>query len=404
VTGWLWKAIASVHHKGVNTVQRVNAKIQVRPEIARVEAYVPGESLDAFSARTGVPMERLIKLNSNESPYPPSPRVAAALGNFPNFNLYPDPDATALNAALAGYVGIGPEHIISSNGSNELINVLWHAFLGPGDSVVTSPPTFSLYTTATTLAGGEIIMAPRLANYDLDVAATIAALRDDTKLIMVCSPNNPTGNYTPRRDIVALLDTGRIVVVDEAYIEFGGEEALADSSITLVPQHENLVVLRTFSKWAGLAGMRLGYGAFPVWLVPHVRKLQLPFEVNLAAHIAAHETLADLPFLQERIRLIISERERLFQMLSTYPFLRACPSRGNFVLFEIIDPDLPLSELRCQMEAHGILIRYFRTPDLARHARITVGTPEHTDAIARVLDEIGRQERSGSAQAVTIVG
>jgi histidinol-phosphate aminotransferase len=247
-------------------------------------------------------------------------------------------------------------------------------------------------------------MAPRLANFDLDVAATIASLRDDTKLIMVCSPNNPTGNYAPRRDIEALLETGRIVVVDEAYIEFGGEEALADSSITLVPERENLVVLRTFSKWAGLAGMRLGYGAFPVWLVPHVRKLQLPFEVNLAAHIAAHETLADLPFLQERICLIISERERLFQMLSTYSFLRAYPSRGNFVLFEIIDPGLPLAELRRQMEAHGILIRYFRTPDLARHARITVGTPEHTDAIAHVLDEIGRLERSGSVQAVTIVG
>jgi histidinol-phosphate aminotransferase len=385
-------------------VQRVNTKIQVRPEIARVEAYVPGESLDAFSARTGVPMDRLIKLNSNESPYPASPRVAATLGNFGSYNLYPDPDATALNAALAGYVGIDAPHIISSNGSNELINVLWHAFLGPGDSVVTSPPTFSLYTTATTLAGGEIIMAPRLANYDLDVDAIISALRDDTKLIMVCNPNNPTGNYTPRRAFEALLETGRIVVVDEAYIEFAGEEALADSSIALVPEHENLVVLRTFSKWAGLAGMRLGYGAFPLWLVPHVRKLQLPFEVNLAAHIAAHETLADLPFLQERISLIIAERERLFQMLSTYRFLRAYPSRGNFVLFEIIDPDLPLSELRCQMEAHGILIRYFKTPDLARHARITVGTPAHTDAIACVLDEIGRQERSGAGEAVTIGG
>ncbi|MGO8951354.1 MAG: histidinol-phosphate transaminase [Ktedonobacterales bacterium] len=383
-------------------MQCVNVKIQVRPEIARVEAYVPGESLDAFSARTGVPMDRLIKLNSNESPYPASPRVAQALGNFPNYNLYPDPDATALNTALAGYVGIDPQHIISSNGSNELINVLWHAFLGPGDSVVTSPPTFSLYTTATTLAGGEIVMAPRLGNFDLDVAATIAALRDDTKLIMVCSPNNPTGNYTPRRDIEALLDTGRIVVVDEAYIEFAGEEALKDSSIKLVPERENLVVLRTFSKWAGLAGMRLGYGAFPVWLVPHVRKLQLPFEVNLAAHIAAHETLADLPFLQERVRLIITERERLYQMLGSHSFLRAYPSRGNYVLFEITDPELPLAELRRRMEASGILIRYFRTPDLARHARITVGTPAHTRAIARVLAEIG--EARSAAETASIAG
>jgi histidinol-phosphate aminotransferase len=372
-------------------VQRVTARVQVRPEIARVEAYVPGESLDAFSARTGVSMERLIKLNSNESPYPPSPRVSEALGRFASYNLYPDPDATALHAALARYVGIESPYIISSNGSNELINVLWHAFLGPGDSVVTSPPTFSLYTTATTLAGGEIIMAPRRENFDLDVAATIATLRDDTKLIMVCSPNNPTGNYVPRSDIEALLETGRIVVVDEAYIEFAGDEALTDSSITLVPERENLVVLRTFSKWAGLAGMRLGYGAFPTWLVPHVRKLQLPFEVNLAAHIAAHETLADLPFLKDRIQKIIDEREHLFQTLSTYSFLRAFPSRGNFLLFEITDSRLGLSHLRQRLEASGIIIRYFRTADLTRHARITVGTPEHTAAIARVLTEIGRE-------------
>jgi len=382
-------------------VQRMNGRIQVRPEIARVEAYVPGESLEAFSARTGVPMERLIKLNSNESPYPASPRVAKALGSYGQYNLYPDPDATALNAALAGYVGVDPDYIISSNGSNELINVLWHAFLGPGDSVVTSPPTFSLYTTATTLAGGEIIMAPRRENFDLDVAATIAALRDDTKLIMVCSPNNPTGNYVPRADIEALLETGRIVVVDEAYIEFAGDEALAESPITLVPERENLVVLRTFSKWAGLAGMRLGYGAFPLWLVPHVRKLQLPFEVNLAAHIAAHETLADLPFLKERIRQIVAERERLTRTLSSFGFLRAYPSRGNFVLLELTDPRLSLPEFRARMEAAGIIIRYFRTPDLARHARITVGTPEHTDAIAAVLTDIDNQLNAMAAPAET---
>jgi histidinol-phosphate aminotransferase len=306
-------------------------------------------------------------------------------------------------------VGIDSQYIISSNGSNELINVLWHAFLGPGDSVVTSPPTFSLYTTATTLAGGEIIMAPRRENFDLDVAATIAALRDNTKLIMVCSPNNPTGNYVPRADIEALLATGRIVVVDEAYIEFAGDQALADSAITLVPERENLVVLRTLSKWAGLAGMRLGYGAFPTWLVPHVRKLQLPFEVNLSAHIAAHETLADLPFLKDRIQKIIDEREHLFQTLSTYSFLRLYPSRGNFVLLEIVDPRLTLGDLRQRLEANGILIRYFRTPDLAGHARITVGTPEHTAAIACVLTEIGRELSSTGlapqpARTATVAG
>ncbi len=376
-------------------MQRVNGHMRIRPELARVEEYVPGESLEAFSARTGVPMDRLIKLNSNESPYPPSPRVSRALGSFTAYNLYPDPDGRALIADLSAYTGVAPEHIVLSSGSNELITKLWSAFLSPGDSVLISPPTFSLYTTATTLAGGTLLTAPRRAGYDLDVPAIRAALRDDTRLIVLCSPNNPTGNLVARADVEALLDTGRIVVVDEAYIEFAGDDALAASPISLVPRHENLVVLRTFSKWAGLAGLRLGYGVFPTWLVGHIRKLQLPFEVNIAAHIAAHETLADLPLMRERIATLIAERERMFSLLEAQPYLRAYPSRGNYILCELTDPALSVAALRASMEASGIILRYFRTPDLARHVRITVGAAEHTDALARVLDGIAARLRHG---------
>jgi histidinol-phosphate aminotransferase len=366
----------------------VNERIVVRPEIAAIEEYVPGESLAAFSARTGVPIDRLIKLNSNESPYPPSPRVSAALGAFTGYNLYPDPAGTALLSALSTYTGIDRAHLAISNGSNELINVLWHAFLTPGDSAVTCPPTFSLYKTAGTLCGAATIAVPRGPDYALDVAAVQAAIQPNTKLIVLCSPNNPTGNLVSRADVLALLETGRIVVVDEAYIEFAGADALADSPITLVPQYENLVVLRTFSKWAGLAGLRLGYGAFPTWLVPHLRKLQLPFEVNLAATIAAIETLADLPAMRQRIADLIAEREQLTRMLAAQPFLRVWPSYGNFVLAELTDRNLSLATFRALMESAGIILRYFRTPDLARHVRVTVGTAEHTAALTRALDAI----------------
>jgi histidinol-phosphate aminotransferase len=376
--------------------------VHVRPEIANIQDYVPGESLEAFSARTGVPVDRLIKLNSNESPYPPSPRVARALGSYTSYNLYPDPDGRALIAALAEYTGLAPEHLVLSSGSNELITKLWSAFLSPGDGVLISPPTFTLYTTATTLAGGTLFSVPRRDGYALDPPAIRAALRDDTKLIVLCSPNNPTGNLVARADVEALLDTGRIVVVDEAYIEFAGDDALANSPISLVAHHPNLVVLRTFSKWAGLAGLRLGYGAFPSWLVGHIRKLQLPFEVNLAAHIAAHETLADLPLMRERIAELIAERERLFAVLAAQPYLRAYPSRGNFILAELTDPTLALVDLRASMEASGILLRYFRTPDLARHVRVTVGTAEHTQAVARVLDDISARLRTGQAASVAV--
>lgn len=366
----------------------VNKRVQVRPEIASVEEYVPGESLDAFSARTGVPVERLIKLNSNESPYQPSPRALAALRDFSHYNLYPDPEASMLRTALSTYTGVGAEHLVVSNGSMELIKLLWQAFLTPGDSVVTCPPTFSMYTTASTLCGAQTLAAARGPGYSVDVEAVRAAVRPDTKLIVLCSPNNPTGNLVPREDVVALLETGCIVVVDEAYIEFAGPEEPESSAISLVPEYDNLVVLRTFSKWAGLAGLRLGYGAFPTWLVPHLRKLQLPFEVNLAAHIAAIETLLDLPLMLERIAGLRAERERLTDVLANEPYLSVTPSQGNYVLAEITDPRLSLATFRGMMEAAGLILRYFRTPDLTRHVRVTVGTDEHTAALARVLQEI----------------
>jgi histidinol-phosphate aminotransferase len=381
-------------------VKWANERVQVRRDIANIEAYVPGESLAAFSARTGVPVERLIKLNSNESPYGPSPRVMQELGAYRDYNLYPDPAGTELRDALGGYVGVDPAHLVVSNGSNELIALLWNVFLTPGDSVITCPPTFSLYTTAGTISGAETLAVTRGPGYDIDVAAIRAALRPDTKLIVLCSPNNPTGNLVAREDVLALLDTGRMVVVDEAYIEFAGDDALAASPITLVPEHDNLVVLRTFSKWAGLAGVRLGYGAFPQWLVPHLCKLQLPFEVNLAAHIAAHATLADLPLMRERIATLVAEREALLALLAAQPYLRVTPSRGNFLLVELTDPNLSVAAFRQAMESAGILLRYFRTPDLARHVRVTVGTAEHTAALARVLASLRARLDAGGTHTL----
>lgn len=361
--------------------------VPVRPELERVAPYEPGESLDAFSARVGVPVERLIKLNSNESPYGPSPRVLAALGNYHHYNLYPDPAAPVLRGALEQYTGIPKGHIFLSNGSNELIHLLWQVFLGPGDSVLLCPPTFSLYMTATTICGGTVLNVPRRPDSSIDPEAIRAALRPDTRIIILCSPNNPTGNPVPVEDIEALLDTGRIVVVDEAYIEFTNDVERFSAAL-LVPRYDNLIVLRTFSKWAGLAGLRLGYGLFPPWIIPHLLKLQLPFEVNVAAHIAAVETLADLDYVRHNIALIVAERGRVCDLLAAQPYLRALPSEANFVLAYLTDERVQLSDIRAATESEGILVRFFRTPDLARAFRVSIGTPSDTAALARALEKI----------------
>ncbi|HKD74130.1 MAG TPA: aminotransferase class I/II-fold pyridoxal phosphate-dependent enzyme, partial [Ktedonobacterales bacterium] len=346
-------------------------KVTIRPEIAHIEAYTPGESLEAFSARTGRPVADLIKLNSNESPYPPSPRVAAALGSYVNFNRYPDGNDHALLEALSQYIGVPANHIITTCGSNDLITLLCRAFLAPGETVVTSTPNYSFYATTVLAVGGNVIGVPRKDEFAIDVQAILDAIQPDSKIIILCSPNNPTGNLVSRADVETLLATGCIVVIDEVYLEFAGDEAMADSFVHMVPSHDNLVVLRSFSKWAGLAGLRSGFGICPLWLLPSLRKLQLPFAVNLAAQIASRETLADLPLMRQRIAEVVAQRERLWDMCQRYSFLHAFPSRGNFLLLELTDERYSIAQFREQMEAHNILLRYFSSPDLSRHVRIT---------------------------------
>lgn len=357
----------------------------VRPELECMAEYLPGESLEAFSLRTGISVNRLIKLNSNESPYGPLPSVMKALGDYRNYNNYPDADATALRRALSDYTGLDSGHIVFSHGSNELINLLWHIFLSVGDNIVCCPPTFSLYTSITSFCGASVLEVSRTASYDIDVERIRAALTPSTKLIVLCSPNNPTGNPIAESDVLALLELGRIVVIDEAYVEFSQRPA---GLAHMVPHYRNLVVLRSFSKWAGLAGLRIGYGLFPVWIADYLLRAQCPFEVNVAGHIAAIETLAHLECVLSDVQRIVQERERLFEMLNEQPYLTPFPSQGNFILVRIDDAIVDIKQVRAVVEEHGILLRYFHQPSMRNFVRVTVGLPEHTDKLAEVLAKV----------------
>src|SRR5215469_103802 len=181
--------------------------VQVRPEMDRMAEYIPGESQEAFSARTGISIEQLIKLNSNESPYGPAREVMQALGNHRSYNNYPDTESSALRQALAKYVGVPGHHIVLSHGSNELINLLWHIFLSVGDNIICHLPTFSLYTTMTSFCGASVVEVSRTSRFDVDIKSTLAALTSATMLIVICSPTNPTGNSIAKQDILASFDT-----------------------------------------------------------------------------------------------------------------------------------------------------------------------------------------------------
>jgi histidinol-phosphate aminotransferase len=223
----------------------------------------------------------------------------------------------------------------------------------------------------------------------LDIASICRAVEEHRpKLLFITSPNNPDGSMIPPDVINQLLALPALVVLDEAYIEFAGENLGAGSSrIREVPFRENLVVLRTFSKWAGLAGLRIGYGAFPKWLMPTLWKSKQPYNVNVAASDAAQVSLNHVEELSQIVGRLIQEREQLFQSLQQISYLKPYPTRSNFILCRVIDRDA--AELKSKLaNEHGIFIRYFNKPGLRDHVRISVGRPEDTSALLKALQAI----------------
>lgn len=373
----------------------------LRPDIAALEPYTPIVPLDILAARLGLPVDRLIKLDANENPYGPSPRVAAALeaagrSTLNPYAIYPDPDHTVLRDALSRYTGQPPERIICGAGSDELIDLLMRACLQPGDSLIDCPPTFGMYAFDAGLHAARVVAVPRLDDFELDVEGIIAAAeRSGARMLFVAAPNNPTGNRLPRRVVERLLELPLLLVIDEAYYEFAGE-TVAD----LVGGPPNLVVLRTFSKWAGLAGLRLGYALAHETLLRHLWKIKQPYNVNVAAEVAALASLEDLDERMGTVARIVAERGRLERALRRLPELYIYPSAANFLLCRVLQdigtPDEhprasnPSSVERARalkdaLARQGILVRYFTRPRLADCIRISVGTPLQNDALLAAL-------------------
>ncbi len=353
----------------------------VRPDILAMLGYEPIEPGELLAEQLGIPPDRVAKLDGNENPYGPSPRVLEALGTFDSYHRYPDPQQRRLRAALAEYAGVGPEHIVAGAGSDELIDLVLRAIIAPGDRTIDCPPTFGMYGFSTRVAGGSAIEVPRRDDFSVDLGAVREAA-SQAKAVFVASPNNPTGNPLTRGELDALLATSLLIVVDEAYVEFGGE-----SFATLVPERENLMVLRTFSKWAALAGLRAGYGIMPPALADVLMHMKPPYTPNIAAEVAMLVSLEDRPRLMEAVQTIVQERERMSRMLATLEFLEVYPSQTNFVLCRVGGTDA--HQLRDRLAQRGIFVRYFETPRLRDCLRISIGLPEHTDRLVEALGELG---------------
>lgn len=353
----------------------------IRKCIKQMKAYTPVDPAELLHARAGVPVEQTSKLDGNENPYGCSPRVQKALSQFQAFNRYPDPEQREVRKALSKYTGIKPENIVAGAGSDDLIDIILRLFIEPGDKVINCPPTFGMYPFSTSIAGGETVSVPRRADFSLDIEGIKNAADDRSRIIFIASPNNPSGNQSTEKEITALLDLNLVVVVDEAYVEFSG-----NSLIQLVPKYDGLIVLRTFSKWAGIAGLRAGYGICPANIAAELMKIKQPYNINLAAHVAIMESLQDIEYLQGTVRAMVSERDRLFKALGQFEWLKPYPSTSNFILCSVLGRNA--RDVYLGLQKRGIFIRYFETPELKDCIRISAGTPQDTDRVIAALNDM----------------
>jgi len=362
----------------------------VRTAIANIAAYSGPDDPEYLAKRLGRPVESIIKLDANENPYGASPLVQEMLSTYSGYSVYPDAEQRSARAALAEYAGVPADSLILGNGADELIDLLMRTYLDPGDELVDFPPSFAMYAFNAQLQDARVVAVPRNDDFSIDVDAALAAITDRTKLILLTSPNNPTGTVMPTADVRRILDTGYLVVLDEAYFEFANADGQGfESMIGGVANYPNLVVLRTFSKWAGLAGLRIGYGVFPAEVSEHVWKLKPPFNVNVAALVAMRAALEDRAHLLGTVQKIVAERDRLLAELPETGLLRPYPTRSNFVLCEIDGMDG--RTLTNRLADEGILVRYYNTPRLKNCVRISVGRPEQNDIVLGVLREIAAE-------------
>jgi len=341
--------------------------------IEAMQGYVPGEQINDAG---------VIKLNSNENPYPPSPRVLAALAKAADAGLrrYPEPTSDTLRRTAAETYGVKVEQVIAGNGSDELLSMLMRCFVGAGDRVAYATPTYSLYDTLVDIQGAT----RAVVNYSDDFSIPPALARQRAAVTFLCNPNAPSGTLVSRAAVARLArHVAGILVVDEAYIDFAAQDDA--SCIPLVRRHDNVIVLRTFSKSFSLAGLRIGLGFAAEPLIAGMMKVKDSYNLNRLSAVAATAALRDLPAMRRNVTRIQRSRAALSAGLARLGF-QVYPSETNFVLAR--RPDTDLGAVQRALKAQRILIRYVDVPGLNDCLRISVGTPDETRIVLQALGHV----------------
>ena len=361
----------------------VSTKKLVSDEIEALIPYPPGKPIEEVERELGI--RNSIKLASNENPLGPSPKAVEAIaGALKNLHRYPDGGCFYLKERLAKRIGIKTENLIIGNGSNEIIELVIRTFLRPGEEAVMGNPSFAVYPLAVPAAGGKKVEIP-LKNLTHDLDAMADAITDRTRVVFVANPNNPTGTIVTRAQLKRFMDRlpeGVILVLDEAYNEFVTDPEFP-KSLDYLREGRNIVILRTFSKIYGLAGLRIGYGVAPEKLVFYMNKVRQPFNVNSLAQIAAMAALEDEDHLKRSQKNNSEGLKFLYGEMKAMG-LEYVPTQANFFLIKVgKGKDVYDALLR-----QGVIVRPMASYGLGEYIRVTVGTPEENQRFVEAIKKV----------------
>jgi len=356
--------------------------LPINPNLKNLPVYQPGRPIEEVARELGLPADSIIKVASNENPFGPSPLAIAAMQKaVTGVNLYPDGNAFYLKQKLAIKLGVEPANLILGNGSNEIIEFVGHVLLAQGDDVVVSQYCFAVYPIVTKLFGANLITVPA-KNYGHDLPAMLKATTPKTRIVFVANPNNPTGTIAPREELIKFVNDvpdDVLLVMDEAYIEFL-DDPLDLVSLIRLGARKNLILMRTFSKIYGLAGLRIGYGIGNPELIAALEKIRQPFNINLLAQTAALAALDDAEHVRKTRQNNFTGLEffeRAFRDLK----LEFVPSHANFILFRVGEGQRIFEA----MQKHGVIVRPMGGYQLPEWIRISIGTPQENERCLGVL-------------------
>lgn len=360
----------------------------VRDEVRAIAPYNSGLTLDEVRARYQV--GKIAKLGSNENPLGPSPKLKSLFGDYCDLvRLYPDPQGRALCSRLGGAFGVDQDRVILGNGSEDLIGVICRSVVRPGDRVTTLYPSFPLHEDYTLLMGGTVERVTIAPDLTVDMDALLAAVARRPRMVMFSNPMNPVGSWlTPDQltRVIEVLDPQTLIVVDEAYAEYAAGDDYPSAAQLLSKTQCNWVVLRTFSKAYGLAGLRIGYGLVSdASLCDFFNRARTPFNTNAIAQASAIVALEDLHHLQKSVDQALGERERMKRALETMgqqgsdlnsQALRIAPSKCNFLFVDTGQNGTDVAE---ELLKQGVIVKPWKQPGFERFIRVSVGSPEEND-------------------------